>query len=124
MNAAEKFIKENDANSPYLRFFMMISIVKDESRIENLNADEMELFGIICVNWSFEKPLKVNDAINNPRLGSAATLHKRLQRLRDMNMIDDIKKDGDKRTKYLHPSSKGMVYLKWLDSMLLRSIHP
>lgn len=58
--------------------------------------------------------LTVRQIIGIERLGSPATLHKRLMRLREMDLVDAAFQGSDRRTKYLSPSAKGLKYAEGL----------
>jgi DNA-binding MarR family transcriptional regulator len=103
----------------YLRFLQLLSTVEKSHDIQDFEPNERALFDSLCLCWSQGKPLTVREAIGQTPMGSPATLHKRLQRLIDKSMIETHTKEGDRRTKYLHPSEKGLAYIEWLGTQLI-----
>lgn len=104
--------------SAYLRFLQLVSAVEAMPGIEDFDANEKALFDSLILAWSQGAPLTVRGAINQANLGSPATLHKRVQRLIAKNLIVAEFEDQDRRTKYLRPSEKGLVYIEWLSSQM------
>ena len=76
--------------------------------------------GEILLAWSQNEPLSVPLAIDIAHLGSPATLHKRLSRLRQMELIDAVSEEGDRRTKYLIPTGKGLRYVEKISQAMHR----
>lgn len=102
--------------SAYLRFLQLINTIEALPGLNELAANEKALFDSVLVHWSKGHPLTVRMAIGQELLGSPATLHKRLKRLIAKDLILTRYQGGDKRTKYLEPSEKGLAYVEWLDS--------
>jgi hypothetical protein len=105
--------------SAYLRFLQLINTLEALPGLHELAANEKALFDSILLYWSRGKPLTVRLAIGQDYLGSPATLHKRLKRLIAKDLILTRYEGGDKRTKYLEPSEKGLAYVEWLDKKML-----
>lgn len=107
-----------DERSPtvatYLRFLQLAAAVELLPGMDRFEANEKALFEEIMLAWSKNAPLTVRQAIGLERLGSPATLHKRVSRLRKMELIDASCVAGDRRTKYLVPTSKGLEYAEGL----------
>lgn len=89
--------------------------------IEGFGVNERALFDVVVLAWAENRPLTVRMAIGIERLGSAATLHKRLIHLRTIELIEAKIKDDDNRTKILHPTAKGLEYASRVGMALLRS---
>lgn len=89
--------------------------------IEGFGVNERALFDEVVLAWAENRPLTVRMAIGIERLGSAATLHKRLIHLRQIELIEAKIKDHDHRTKILHPTAKGLEYASRVGRVLLRS---
>lgn len=104
--------------SAYLRFLQLINTLEALPGLHELAANEKALFDSILLHWSKGDPLTVRLAIGQDYLGSPATLHKRLKRLIAKDLILTRYEGGDKRTKYLEPSEKGLAYIEWLDNKM------
>ena len=108
--------------SAYLRFLQLVSAVAAMPGVEDFDANEKALFNTLSLAWSQGAPLSVRGAINQASLGSPATLHKRLKRLIAKDLIIDELAGNDRRTKYLRPTEKGLIYIEWLSSQITVSI--
>lgn len=104
--------------SAYLRFLQLVSAVEALPGLEKFDANEKALFDTVVLRWSQGTPLTVREAIHQAELGSPATLHKRLQRLIAKDLLLSEHQGNDRRTKYLMPSQKGLVYIEWLSTQL------
>ena len=54
--------------------------------------------------------MTVREAIALDHLGSPATLHKRISRLREKELLIAFNQEGDRRAKYLIPSEKTLDF--------------
>lgn len=105
----------------YMRFLRLAGEVDPLPDMQAFGVNERALFEAIVLAWAENKPLKVSEAIGIDRLGSAATQHKRLARLRQMELIDTLRQDDDHRTKLLVPTAKGLEYASRVGVALLKS---
>jgi DNA-binding MarR family transcriptional regulator len=62
--------------------------------------------------------MTVREAISLDRLGSPATLHKRITRLREKDMLGTLNLEGDRRAKYLTPTKRSLAYFDHLGQSL------
>lgn len=109
----------SSSKSAYLRFLKLICTVEGPPSLDEIDANDKALFESICLCWSEDKVMTVRDAISQVKLGSPATLHKRLHRLIANGLVVAKHIGSDKRTKYIIPSEKGEVYLEWLGIQIL-----
>ena len=105
----------------YFRFLQMVAAVEALPGMDRFGVNERALFQEILLAWSQSEPLSVRLAIDIAHLGSPATLHKRLSRLRQMELIDAVSEEGDRRTKYLIPTGKGLRYVEKISQAMHRS---
>lgn len=119
---------DNDQRSPYvsayLRFLRLVAVTTMLPGMDRFDANTQALFEEIMLAWSSGTPLSVRQAIYIDRLGSPATLHKRVSTLRKMELIEVAGSEGDRRTKFLVPTSKGLKYIAKLDEACLQSLQP
>ena len=108
----------NDQRTPfidaYLQMLEIASAVKLLPGMDRFGIDEKALFEAIMLAWGQDNPLTVQQTINIKELGSPATLHKRLSRLRAMDLVTVLAVEENRRTKFLGPSAKGLKYAKLL----------
>jgi DNA-binding transcriptional ArsR family regulator len=106
----------------YLRWLQAVSVVQSLPVMDGFGVEEKALFEAIMLGWAQNSSLTVQQAISIEELGSPSTLHKRLSRLREMELITAECVDGNRRTKFLVPSIKGLEYAESLGRACLQSI--
>lgn len=111
-------------NSPlssiYLRFLHLSNALTEDSDL-NLTPNQRALLESLALAWHQGKPLSVRQSILLEKLGSPATLHKRLTMLRAQGYIEEKAVEGDKRTKLLIPTKKALIYFESLARVMTRS---
>jgi len=93
----------------YLRFLQLAKAIQSLPESPLLDANENALLEAIAVNWYEERPMTVREAIGLAHLGSPATLHKRITRLRAKDLVQTFNQADDKRAKYLIPTDKTLA---------------
>ena len=83
---------------------------------DHIDANERLIFELICAGWSKGHPLSVNDVIRKVEFGSQTTLHKRLKRLFERELLLVHFEGTNRRTKYLYPSEKGKACIEWFSA--------
>ena len=116
------FVSSSTPIDYYLRFRGLVAALNAMPGMQSFGVNERALFDEIMLAWAEGEPLTVRQAISIARLGSPATLHKRLLRLRKMGFVDAATPDGDRRTKYLVPTQLGLEYVQKLGSALVQSL--
>ncbi len=101
----------------YLRFAKLTSIFFRDSHVI-LNPNQRALLDAIALAWHQDQPMSVREAISLKKLGSAATLHKRLSILRSEGYLEEYNTQGDKRTKLLALTPKTLLYFETLGAIL------
>lgn len=85
----------------YLRFLELADLDADMPAIALLKPNEAFLLQEVALRHFADQALKVSEVLNMKHLGSAATLHKRLQRLRSAGLLSVREEATDHRIKYL-----------------------
>lgn len=106
----------------YIRYLHLAREHSHVPYLEKFDAIERAQFEAIMLAWGDGKPLAVSEAMRVDHLGSTSTQHKRLVRLRQMELIVDQYQSDDRRTKFLVPSEKGLKYASQVGRMLLKSM--
>lgn len=121
-----KLLPPNTPNfNAYIRFLGAVAAAaekrgrRDEAAI--LDPNEKALLEIVALRWANGAPMTVRQAIALAYLGSPATLHKRLMRLRKRKYLQLQSVSGDKRVKQLVPDTTGMEYLEENGRLILSS---
>ena len=91
----------------YFRFLQLAQTF--QAGTSALDANERALLEAVALRWFEESPMTVREAIALDHLGSPATLHKRISRLREKDMLVAFNQEGDRRAKYLIPSEKTLA---------------
>lgn len=100
--------KTNKGN-PYLRFLQLAKAIQNLPDAPLLDANENALLEAIALRWFEQKPMTVREAIGLSNLGSPATLHKRITRLRNRDLVQTYSQADDKRAKFLVPTEKSLA---------------
>ena len=97
--------KSATANA-YMRFLQLARAVQQLPDAPQLDANEKALLEEIVLRWFENRVMTVREAIGLSHLGSPATLHKRITRLRQKDLLKTFNQTEDKRAKYLIPTDK------------------
>lgn len=114
-------MKENTRSlfiGAYLRFLELAAAVEALPGMDFFDPNHKALFEAILLRWSQGNAMTVREAIGRAELGSPATLHKRLVRLRQADLITVEHTEGDRRSKLLIPTDKGLDYVSRFGSQL------
>lgn len=120
-SAYNSFMKENTRSlfiGAYLRFLELTSAVEALPGMDFFDPNHKALFEAILLSWSQGHAMTVREAIGRAELGSPATLHKRLVRLRQAELVAVEFIAGDRRSKLLVPTEKGLDYVSKFGSQL------
>jgi hypothetical protein len=93
----------------YMRFLKLSKAIQQLPDAPLLDANENALLEEIALRWFEKSPMTVREAISLAHLGSPATLHKRITRLRQRDLLLTFNQPDDKRAKYLLPSEKTLA---------------
>ncbi len=106
------------SNSPtanaYLRFLQLAKSIQQLPDAPQLDANEKALLEEVALRWFDNRAMTVREAIGLSQLGSPATLHKRITRLRQKDMLMTFNQPEDKRAKYLIPTEKTLDMFEYL----------
>ncbi len=74
----------------YLRFLNLIHALDGGANTPAMDLDAKKLLEVIAVRHAAEKPLTVTDAMALNSIASPATIHRKLDQLRELGMIDTV----------------------------------
>ncbi len=100
--------------SAYFRFLQLARAVEALPQGTAMDANETALLEAVVLRWHEGHPMTVRESINLSALGSPATLHKRVTRLRLKEMLATYNEPGDRRAKFLIPTPKALEYFEQL----------
>ena len=98
----------------YFRFLQLARAVEALPDGVLMDANESALLEAVVLRWHEGQPMTVRKAINLAALGSPATLHKRITRLRSKDMLATYSEPGDRRAKFLVPTQQALDYFHHL----------
>lgn len=102
----------------YYRFLRGARVINSAPGAPKISASEKALLEAVAVHDLENNRLSVRDAMALSHLGSPATLHKRLVRLRNMGLLYTKQKANDRRTKYLSLTPLAFKHFKNLGEAL------
>ena len=112
----DKTIMQNQ--SVYLRFLSLLHAIEGKGELPNLDLDAKRLLEVIAVQHSQGKPLTVSDAMAMTQIASPATIHRKLDVLREIGMIDTHFEGKNRRTKYLCPTPQAEKYFSQVGEVM------
>jgi DNA-binding MarR family transcriptional regulator len=98
--------------SAYLRFLQLAKVIQALPDGQEMDANEKALLQAVVLRWYEDQPMTVREAIGLVELGSPATLHKRITRLREKDMLSNLNLEGDRRAKFLIPTQRTLDYFQ------------
>ena len=104
--------------SAYLRFLQLAKVIQALPDGQEMDANESALLQSVVLRWYENQPMTVREAIALADLGSPATLHKRITRLRHKGMLATFSEAGDRRAKFLIPTEQALQYFDRLGQSL------
>ena len=115
--------KDQQAFQSYLTFLSLVARTHAGSpaMLDDIDPNETALLEIVILSWAKDTPMTVRQTIAMAHLGSPATLHKRLMRLRAKNYLQLQDVAGDRRVKQLVPGQRGVDYVETMGRYLLKA---
>mgnify|MGYP000169703491 CR=1 FL=1 len=98
----------------YFRFLQLARTFQADPSEAAMDANERALLEAVALRWFEDEPMTVREAIALESLGSPATLHKRITRLRQKDMLVAFNQEGDRRAKFLIPTPRTIEYFSHL----------
>ena len=107
-----------------IQYFLQVSkeISLNFMQENYLEQRDLKILELIYINSDNPNScLTVNDVIGTEYLGSRATIHRGLHRLRESDVIEFFNQSGNYRTKFLRPSKIAINYFRKLEVGMLES---
>jgi DNA-binding MarR family transcriptional regulator len=105
----------------YLRFARAINILKKDSHL--IDSTALQLLNEIAVQHFDGKTLTVSQAIALNKIASPATLHRKLDELREAGLIQQIFEGKNRRTKYLVPTKAADAYFAKMSKAITSAVN-
>ena len=94
----------------YMRFLNLIHALDGDVNAPQMDLDAKKLLEVVSVRHDLGKPLTVTEAMALGHIASPATIHRKLDQLRELGMIDSVFEGKNRRTKYLVPTQAAHDY--------------
>ncbi len=94
----------------YLRFLNLTQAITGELAASNIDLTALRLLEAVAVAYAKGTPFTVTNAMELNTIASPATLHRKLDMLREAGLIDQVFEGTNRRTKYLSPTKAANQY--------------
>lgn len=88
----------------YFRFLSLVNALEQDSDLQRIDQESKRLLDVITVKHHAGSALTVTQAMALEFIASPATIHRKIDLLLEMGLIDFEFKDGNRRSKYLVPT--------------------
>lgn len=116
-------VQRSPLANAYLRFLQLARTVETLPGSAPIDANEMALLEAVVLRWHESRPMTVREAISISALGSPATLHKRITRLREKNLLATYSEPEDRRAKFLVPTQQALDHFHQLGQSMQQVAH-
>ena len=96
----------------YLNFLNLIHALDGGEHAPHMDLDAKKLLEVIAVHYAQGSSLTVTDAMAMNSIASPATIHRKLDQLRELGMIDTVFEGKNRRTKFLIPTQAAHDYFE------------
>ena len=94
----------------YLRFLNLLQTLEGAGQMPDIDADSRKLLELIALKHNQQQPLTISEAMALGHIASPATIHRKLDLLRDVGMVETVHEGQNRRTKYLVPTKAASDY--------------
>jgi DNA-binding MarR family transcriptional regulator len=106
----------------YMRFLNLIQALEVDQKAPSIDLDAKKLLEVIAVRHEQKRSLTVTEAMALTAIASPATIHRKLDQLREMGLIDTIFEGKNRRTKYLTPTKKAHDYFDTVGKVMQQAL--
>ena len=99
-----------DSKQVYMRFLSILHAIEGREDVPPMDLDAKKLLEVIAVRYEHKQPLTVTEAMALAHIASPATIHRKLDQLREMGMVTSTFDGNNRRTKYLVPTDAAHSY--------------
>jgi DNA-binding MarR family transcriptional regulator len=108
----------------YFQFLSLCKLAHSDNLPHDISPNSQALLGIIALAEAKGHPLTVMQTMALHNLASPATLHRRVDALREGLLIDMVFHAGDRRTKYLIPTALAHRYFDHMGQLMQQVFSP
>jgi hypothetical protein len=111
--------------STYLRYLAMARTVHEsDTHLTAVDETGKRLLEVIALSHAENRPLTVSAAMALEPIASPGTIHRKLDLLRELGLINQIFQGDNRRTKYLVPTPVTDAYFDNLGQVLAKAACP
>jgi len=103
----------------YLRFIHLTQAISGDLPTFNVDSAALRLLEAVAVAYTQGSPLTVTNAMRLTNIASPATLHRKLDALREAGLVAQEFEGKNRRTKYLVPTAQASKYFEQLGKALI-----
>ncbi|NDG34091.1 MAG: CBS domain-containing protein [Betaproteobacteria bacterium] len=92
------------------RYRQLIETIRETADFDGLTPDHEELLDVVCEHWHAGTPLTVRQVMSFEHLASTVTIHRRLKKLRLLELIDLETSKSDSRKREIVPTKQALDY--------------
>jgi DNA-binding PadR family transcriptional regulator len=112
-------------NETYLRFVALAHALEGSTtQISNIDETAKELLRVIASSHAQDKTMTVTHAMGLTAIASPATIHRKLDDLREAGLIEQSFAGKNRRTKYLSPTKAADEYFAELGKVMHQTLSP
>ncbi|NBX56045.1 MAG: MarR family transcriptional regulator [Betaproteobacteria bacterium] len=108
----------------YLRFLNLLHTLEGSGQMSDLDTDSRKLLELIALKHHQQKAMTVSDAMGLVSIASPATIHRKLDALRDLGLVDTVFEGNNRRTKFLVPTPKALTHFAGLGQAMQQALGP
>jgi hypothetical protein len=110
--------------SQFFSFLESVSHIQQHHTDKLPDLDAQVLLMHVCIANEKKKPLNVTQAMNMKSIGSPAMLYRKINDLLHMELVELVYEGSNRRTKYLIPTSKALVFADEMADAAARIYQP
>jgi len=107
----------------YLNFLNLIHALDGGEHAPHMDLDAKKLLEVIAVHYAQGSSLTVTDAMAMNSIASPATIHRKLDQLRELGMIDTVFEGKNRRTKFLVPTKAANAYFDRMSGAMQSAVN-
>ena len=108
----------------YLRFLRIAREVDEQkTRVKNIDSTALLLLNEIAVQHHEGKNITVTQAMLLSNIASPATVHRRLDELREAGLIEQVFEGKNRRTKFLVPTKEADSYFAKMSKAITSAVN-
>ncbi len=111
-----------DTKQIYMRFLNLLHALEGSDDAPAMDLEAKKLLEVIAVHDANKTPLTVTAAMALAHIASPATIHRKLDVLRELGMVDTVFEGKNRRTKYLVPTQTAHDYFHSLSKAMTQAL--